>query len=90
MTGYIKFFDVRRRFGYIVPNGVSRNDADKHVFFYEDTLSGGQPVSGEIVEFALNPHYPNPCYPTRRALTVQLLSKPSAVPINRKAVANGD
>ena len=89
MTGYIKFFDVRKRFGYIVPNGVSRSDKDKHVYFYEDTLNG-EPVSGEIVEFTLNPNFPNPCYPTRRALSVHLLSKPSAVPINRKAVANGD
>lgn len=89
MTGFIKFFDVRKRYGFIVPNGVSRKDRDQHVYFYEDALQG-EPISGEIVEFSLNPNFPNPCFPTRRALSVKLLSK--AVPINqqqRKAAAYG-
>jgi cold shock CspA family protein len=91
MTGYIKFFDVRKRIGYIVPNGVTREDKDKHVFFHEAEMEGGGARGGEIVEFSLNPNYPNPIYKTRRAASIRVLSK-SAVPIDqqRKAVASGD
>ena len=97
MKGYIKFFDVRKRLGYIVPNGVSRADKDKHVFFHEAELVEGEPRGGAIVDFSLNPNYPNPVYPTRRAESVQVLSKPSYIPNpvreidqQRKAVAHGD
>ena len=90
MKGYIKFFDVRKRLGYIVPNGVAREEKDKHVFFHESELTDGEPRGGEIVEFSLNPNYPNPVYKTRRAGSVQVLSKPAYIDQQRKAVVNGD
>jgi cold shock CspA family protein len=91
VKGYIKFFDARKRLGYIVPNGVTREDADKHVFFHESELEG-EARGGEIVEFSLNPNYPNPIYKTRRAATVLVLSKPAFIPIDqqRKAASSGD
>lgn len=91
MKGFIKFFDVRKRIGFIVPNGVSRQDRDRHVFFYEAELEG-EARGGEIVEYALNPNFPNPVFKNPRALSVQVLSKPAYVPIDsqRKAVAHGD
>lgn len=79
--GFIRYFDVRKRYGFIVPNGVSRQEKDRHVYFYEDVLQG-EVTSGEIVEFTLNPNYPNPIYPNPRAESVRVLSK--AVPINQQ------
>jgi cold shock CspA family protein len=89
MTGAIKFFDIRKRFGIIIPAGVSLRERDRHVFFYEDVLEGGSTAhAGQEVEFSLMPNYPSP-----RALTVRLLGKTAYVPIdqhpNRKA-AYGD
>lgn len=92
MTGYIKFFDVRKRIGFIVPNGVTRQDRDRHVFFHEADLEG-TPRGGEIVEFSLNPNFPNPVFKNPRAQHIRVLTK-NAVPIDsqqqRKAVASGD
>ena len=87
MTGSIKFFDARKRFGIIIPAGVSVRDREGHVFFYEDVLEGGTASAGQEVEYSLIPNYPSP-----RALSVRLLGKVSYVPINigRKAVAHGD
>ena len=93
MKGYIKFFDVRKRFGYIVPNGVSRQDKDRHVFFHEsEWREGGDLRAGAIVEYSLNPNFPNPVFTSPRALELRLLSKPAYVPIDsqRKAAAGGD
>ena len=93
MKGYIKFFDVRKRFGYIVPNGATRQDKDRHVFFHEsELLEGGDPRAGEIVEYQLNPNFPNPVFKSPRALELRVLSKPAYVPIDsqRKAAAHGD
>jgi|HubBroStandDraft_5_1064220.scaffolds.fasta_scaffold101482_3 hypothetical protein len=96
MKGYIKFFDVRKRLGYIVPNGKTRQDKDSHVFFHEaELLEGGDPRAGEIVEYSLNPNFPNAIFPNPRALECRVLSKTSyPVPIDspqqRKAVVNGD
>ena len=90
MVGYVKFFDARKRIGFIVPNGVTRKERDRHVFFHEDAMQG-EAAGGEIVEFSLNPNYPNPVFPNPRALSVRVLSK-QAIPIDqqRKAVAHGD
>ncbi|HXM64458.1 MAG TPA: hypothetical protein VN950_26595 [Terriglobales bacterium] len=88
MTGNVKFFDVRKRYGIIIPNGVSVRDRDQHVFFYEDVLEGGKVSAGQEVEYSLLPNYPTP-----RALAVRILGKVAYVPINqnpRKAVAHGD
>lgn len=87
MTGEIKYFDVRKRYGIILPEGVSVRDKEKQVFFYEDVLEGGTPHVGQEVEYALNPNCRNP-----RALMVRLLGKRNYVPIDsqRKAVASGD
>jgi cold shock CspA family protein len=91
MTGYIKFFDVRKRIGFIVPNGVARQDKDRHVFFHEAEMEGANARGGEIVEYSLNPNFPNAVFKNPRAMSVRVLSKP-AVPIDqkRKAVASGD
>jgi cold shock CspA family protein len=91
-VGYIKFFDVRKRFGWIVPNGVLKTDKDRHVYFHEEEMDG-EPKSGAIVQFSLNPNYPNPVYKNPRAEHVQLASKRNSVPSiedRRKAVAHGD
>jgi cold shock CspA family protein len=87
MTGEIKYFDKGKRFGFILPEGVSIKDQDRHVFFYEDVLQGGVPHVGQQVEYSLNPSCRNP-----RALNVRLLEKTAYVPIDqhRKAVAHGD
>jgi cold shock CspA family protein len=97
VKGYIKFFDVRKRIGFIVPNGVPRQDRDRHVFFHEtDLAEGAHARGGEIVEYSLSPHFPNPVFKNPRAWSVQVLSKPTHVPApvpideQRKAVANGD
>lgn len=89
-TGFIKFFDVRKRLGFIVPNGVSRQDRDRHVFFYETELEG-EARGGEIVEFSLNPNFPNQVFKNPRAESVRVLGR-QAVPIDqqRKAVTHGD
>lgn len=76
MKGYIKFFDVRRQFGFIVPNGVTRQDRDRHVFFHEAELEG-EARGGEIVEYSLNPNFPNPVFKNPRALSIRVLSKPA-------------
>lgn len=87
MTGEIKFFDKGRRFGIIIPEGVSFKDKYRQVFFYEDVLQGGTPHVGQQVEYSLNP---NCCSP--RALNVRLIDKTAYVPIDqkRRAVASGD
>jgi cold shock CspA family protein len=88
VTGSIKFFDARKRYGIIIPNGVDVRDRDRHVFFYEDVLEGGKVAAGQEVEYSLLPNYPSP-----RALAVRVLGKVSYVPINqptRKAAAHGD
>lgn len=87
MTGNVKFFDPEKRFGIIIPDGVSVRDRDRHVFFYEDVLEGGKVAAGQEVEYSLLPNYPTP-----RALTVRLLGKTAYVPIDqkRRAVASGD
>lgn len=92
MTGYIKFFDVRKRIGFIVPNGITRQDRDRHVFFHEAEMEGQAARGGEIVEYSLNPNFPNPVFRNPRAASIRVLSKPSShVPIDqhRKAAANG-
>ena len=78
MIGHIKFFDVRKRYGIIIPEGVSVSDRGRHVFFYEDVLEGGSAHPGQPVEYSLLPDYP-----TARALSVKLLGKRSYVPINQ-------
>lgn len=58
MIGHIKFFNVRDRFGFIIPDGKTyRDKAD--VFFYETAFEGG--IRGTIedgteVEYELIPH----------------------------------
>lgn len=77
MTGKVKFFDLNRRFGIIVPDGVPMKERDRHVFFYQDVLPEGAELrAGQDVEYSLLPDYPTP-----RALTVRLLGKSSYVPI---------
>lgn len=85
MTGYIKFFDARKRFGIIIPDGVPSSKRESHVFFYEDVLQGTV-QAGQEVEYSLLPNYPTP-----RALTVKPLGKVAYVPINsqRKVAAYG-
>lgn len=90
MKGYIKFFDVRKRYGYIVPNNCPRQDRDRHVFFHEAELEGDGARGGEIVEYSLNPNFPNPVFKNPRAMFVQVLSKPAYIDQQRKAVVNGD
>ena len=96
MKGFIKFFDVRKRHGYIIPNGVSRQDRDRHVYFHEAELDGQEARAGEIVEFSLNPNFPNPIYRNPRALSVQVLSKTSYIdqqrmdPQRKAVAAHGD
>lgn len=86
MTGSIKFFDARKRFGIIIPAGVPPKERERHVFFYEDVLEGGSAYAGQEVEFSLMPNYPSP-----RALAVRLLGHQSYVPIDsRKKAAHGD
>ena len=94
MKGYIKFFDVRKRHGFIIPNGCSKHERDRHVYFNEAELEGQEARAGEIVEYSLNPNFPNPVFKNPRAMHVQVLSKPAYIPIDspqqRKAVAHGD
>lgn len=90
MTGKIKFFDMRRRFGIITPEGVAPGDRDREVFFYEDVLPKGVNTlsPGQDVEFSLLPDYYKP-----RALTIKLLAARGYVPIDhgsRKAGTYGD
>ena len=86
MTGELKFFDVRKRFGIIIPDGVSPRDKDNQVFFYEDVLQGNAAnlQAGQEMEYSLNPNTKTP-----RALSVKALGKTAYVPI-KKAVAFGD
>ena len=86
MTGHIKFFNSEKRFGFIIPEGVSSRDRMQHVFFYEDVLQGAV-EAGQEVEYSLSPTYPSP-----RALVVTPLSKRSYIPINsrKEATAYGD
>lgn len=76
-TGYVKFFNKRRHFGFIVPDGVAKNDRARQVFFYETTIEGDV-RDGDAVEFVLNPNYPE-----LRALQVRSSGKQrSYTPIN--------
>jgi cold shock CspA family protein len=87
MTGNVKFFDARKRFGIITPVGVKPGDREREVFFYEDVLEGSVGV-GDEVEYSLNPKCRDP-----RALRVKPLGNRSYVPINqptRKVAAHGD
>ena len=51
------------------------------MYFYEDILDGEPPIGGEIVEYSLNPNFPNSVFHSPRASSVRVLSK--AVPINQ-------
>jgi cold shock CspA family protein len=86
MTGEVKWYDARKRYGFILPDGVAVDDKQAHVFVHESVLE--QPLrAGQEVEYALIPGSRTP-----KALWVKVLNKRSYVPINegRKAVANGD
>lgn len=88
MTGELKFFDARKRFGIIIPDGISARDKENQVFFYEDVLqsSADNLQAGQQMEYSLNPNTQTP-----RALWVKPLGKVAYVPINsqRKAAAYG-
>jgi cold shock CspA family protein len=86
MTGHVKFFDAEKRYGIIIPAGVSPRERKLHVFFYEDVLQGSV-ATGQEVEYSLLPEYPTP-----RALAVKPLSARNYTPISQRkgAVAYGD
>ena len=79
MTGHVKYFNVAKYFGFIIPEGRSQ-DRDSHVFFYGEVVEDGRTLSvGQEVEYSLIPGYPTP-----RALWVKLVSKRAYVPINQQ------
>ena len=69
MTGFVKFFNKGRGYGFIMPN-----DGSQDVFFHEDALEGGKAVAMQEVEYELYPIYPKD---KPRAMAVRLLSKRS-------------
>lgn len=86
MTGEVKWFDVRKHYGFIVPDGVSMADKDDHVFVHESILE--EPLAaGQQVEYSIIPGARTP-----KALWVKVLSKRSYVPINqgRKGAVGAD
>lgn len=89
MIGIVKFFDLEKRFGIIIPDGKKAAEKDCQVFFHETDIEvGGKlPQKGTEVEYELLPHYPDP-----RALFVRPLSKRSYAPVQelRKVAAHGD
>ena len=81
MTGVVKFYDDSRGYGFIIPDGCSANERDRHVFFHESDLDGTNRVErGQEVEYSLLPNYPTP-----RALVVKLLGKTAYIPIKKGA-----
>ena len=91
MTGNVKYFDLVRRFGHIIPEGKKLEECPKplQVFFHETDIEAGAkiPEKGTEVEYELVPHCP-----WKRALWVRPVSKRSYAPISemRKAAAHGD
>ena len=88
MVGHVKYFDLARRFGHIVPEGKKLEDKDSQVFFHETDIEVGckLPGKGEEVEYELVPHCPWP-----RALWVRPINKRSCAPVHelRKGAAYG-
>lgn len=86
MIGHVKFFNIGRRYGFILPDGKTYKDrAD--VFFHEDTVEGG--IRGTIedgteVEYEVIPTNKG------KALTVRRTGRAYA-PIHelRKGAAHG-
>jgi cold shock protein len=57
-SGTVAFFDVERNFGFIVPDGTSPNERDRHLFVHGNavsrsglsTLAKGQRVAFRVSE----------------------------------------
>ncbi len=87
MIGRIKFFDMRKRIGFIIPDGKTyRDKAD--VFFHESKVDGG--VRGTIEEGTEVEYEPIPNV-RDKALFVKVTGARYA-PVHelRKGVAHGD
>jgi cold shock CspA family protein len=59
VIGHVKFFNVVKRYGFIVPDGKQAKDKSENVFFHETNFEGG--IRGTIedgteVEYELIPH----------------------------------
>lgn len=53
-SGVIRLYNEAKRFGFIVPDGISFRDRDNHVFFTGKHLHVGVvPSSGQAVEFSV-------------------------------------
>jgi cold shock CspA family protein len=86
MIGRIKFFDVRKRIGFIIPDGKSFLDK-VDVFFHEHNFEGGirgTVEDGTEVEYELIP------YVERKALFVKATGRRIA-PVHefKKGAVNG-
>jgi cold shock CspA family protein len=88
MTGVVKWFDPRKRYGFILAH-----DKGADIFVHEDNIEGGAELhKGQEVEVDVHPTFRHPTLGTRTALSVRLLGKLAYVPLHnpRKAVAHGD
>lgn len=59
MIGHIKFFDIGRRYGFIVPEGKRAQDKADNVFFHESAFKAGlngHKLDGAEVEYELIPN----------------------------------
>jgi len=71
--GRVKFFNAKKHWGIITPDGVKPHDREKQVFFYENVLPEGMTriAEGAEVEFELIPYHPS----GKRALSIKLLGQ---------------
>ncbi len=69
--GRVKFFNPKRHYGIITPDGVKRHDRENQVFFYENVLPKGTTMiaDGAEVEFELIPHHPS----GKKAMSIKVL-----------------
>jgi CspA family cold shock protein len=75
MTGYVKFFDAVKGYGFIRAHGAKKEDKD--VFVHVSALDGARMLAaGQEVEFEVYPTIPDP-----RAMRVKLLGKLACEPV---------
>jgi hypothetical protein len=86
MVGHVKYFDLVKRCGHIVPEGEHVNDKAVQVFFHETDIEVGSkiPEKGAEVEYELVPHCP-----WIRALWVRPLNKRSYAPVSEFPKSGG-